>query len=193
MLVSVNGRNIAGSWLNVMAPGGQSGWVTVSASEAEAQGIEIREIDIMLTGPRDFTPEDETPENDDPLIDLPEGEIVLISPTSANDRFFSDIDFVWEWVGEELSPEFGFELLIWEPRLSPTSAHNAAEDNRNGKIEALGNNQYRFNLDVTYAPGVRGRKDVYHWTVRLVRLEPAYDDLGNNPIRADHQEFSFDP
>lgn len=193
--VGVNGRNIAKTWLNVTAPGGQSGWVTVSATEAKTQGINVDRIEIMLAGAIGGAALAAVEPNggEEPSTEPPVGEIILLSPTSADGRFFSDVDFVWEWDGQELPPEFGFELLIWEPRVAPISAHNAADDNRNGKIQALGDNRYRFNLDVTYAPGVRGREDVYRWTVRLVRIEPAYDDLGEHPIVADHKEFSFGP
>lgn len=190
--VSVNGRNIAGTWLNVTDPDGQSGWVTVPAAQADEQGIDIDELEIILSSPPSPTPiPGIIPVGTILPPDLPESEIILLSPIAADGRFFSDVDFVWEWDGEELPPKFGFELLIWEPRETPTSAHNAVEDNRNGKIQDLGGGRYRFNLDVTFAPGVRGRQGVYRWTVRLVRIEPTYDDLGDHPIVAEHKEFSF--
>jgi hypothetical protein len=72
----------------------------------------------------------------------------------------------------------GFEVRVWREGEPPAGVHNAVEDNKNGKIIALGNDTYRLDVDIRDAYGVQGRSGEYLWTVALVQISPEYKDLG---------------
>jgi len=79
---------------------------------------------------------------------------------------------------------------VWRDGEPPAGVHNALLDNQNGLIEALGNDIYRLTADISEAAGVRNRGGEYNWTVVLVQIEPAYQDLG---VQAEPARFRFEP
>ena len=85
-------------------------------------------------------------------------------------------DFQWQY-GGALAENQGFEVRIWRDGEAPAGVHDAVLDNKQGKIQAMGNNTYRLSADISETPGVRKRGGEYNWTVFLVELEP-YKDLG---------------
>jgi hypothetical protein len=104
------------------------------------------------------------------------GEIKLLGPLSPNTPTFGMTEFQWQY-GGALTENQGFEVRVWRDGEAPAGVHDAVLDNRQGKIQALGNNTYRLSADISETPGVRKRGGEYNWTVILVELEP-YKDLG---------------
>ncbi|MCP4361188.1 MAG: hypothetical protein GY796_24535 [Chloroflexi bacterium] len=89
-----------------------------------------------------------------------------------------------------MPPEFGFEVRVWREGEFPAGVHNAEEDNQNGRIERIGENRYRLNVNVHDAAGVKDRRGEYWWTVALVQISPTYADLGQ---QAEPARFRFEP
>jgi hypothetical protein len=89
---------------------------------------------------------------------------------------YGPTDFEWEWSGT-LLPQLGFEVRVWREGEPPAGAHDAVLDNQQGRIEQIGPNRYRLNLDIRQAAGVRERTGEYLWTVALVQISPGYADL----------------
>jgi hypothetical protein len=86
-------------------------------------------------------------------------------------------EFEWQWAGG-LSPDQGFEVRVWREGEPPAGAHDAVIDNKNGQVQALGNNTYRLSINIKDAFGVKGRGGEYLWTVVLIQVAPEYRDLG---------------
>jgi hypothetical protein len=90
---------------------------------------------------------------------------------------YGPTEFEWRWSGP-IGADQGFEVRVWRAGEPPAGVHNSVEDNQNGNVMALGDNTYRLNVDISDAYGVRGRSGEYLWTVVLVQINPAYQDLG---------------
>jgi hypothetical protein len=90
---------------------------------------------------------------------------------------YGPTEFEWRWSGPTGADQ-GFEVRVWRDGEPPAGVHNAAEDNQNGNVVALGNSTYRLNVDISDAYGVRARSGEYLWTVVLVQISPEYRDLG---------------
>jgi len=101
----------------------------------------------------------------------------LLKPLSPDQPSYGPTEFEWQWTGP-IEPNQGFEVRVWREGEPPAGVHNAVEDNLNGKIQALGNNTYRLNVNIYEAFGVKGRSGEYWWTVNLVQVSPEYKDLG---------------
>ncbi len=69
-------------------------------------------------------------------------------------------------------------MRVWREEEPPAGAHDAVLDNKEGRVEQIGPNIYRLNIDITNAYGVRQRSGEYLWTVVLVQIAPEYADLG---------------
>ncbi len=108
---------------------------------------------------------------------LPAGQFTLLKPTSPENPSYGPTEFEWRW-NSPLGADQGFEVRVWREGEPPAGVHNAVEDNKNGKVVALGNNTYRLTVDIRDAPGVQGRSGEYLWTVVLVQISPDYKDLG---------------
>lgn len=106
------------------------------------------------------------------------GVITLLHPLSLEEPSYGPTDFEWQWVGETIPPEFGFEVRVWREGEPPSGVHDAVQDNLEGRVERLGKNTYRLNVNIQDAFGVRRRTGQYLWTVALVRITPTYADLG---------------
>ncbi|MBI1881889.1 MAG: serine/threonine protein kinase [Chloroflexi bacterium] len=113
-----------------------------------------------------------------PTSNIPSGEFTLLKPVSLEEPSYGPTEFEWQWTGQELPPEFGFEVRVWREGEPPAGAHNAVLDNQQGHIERIGENKYRLNIDIQDAYSVRRRTGQYFWTVALVRISPNYADLG---------------
>jgi hypothetical protein len=101
------------------------------------------------------------------------------------------INFSWEWVGDTLTPKYGFEVRVWLNGEPPTGVHDAVLDNQEGRIEQIGPNRYRLKVsDIRYAKGVLGREGNYYWTVLVVQISPTYTDFGLQAIPA---RFRYEP
>jgi serine/threonine protein kinase/uncharacterized protein YraI len=107
----------------------------------------------------------------------PAGQITLLKPLSLDQPSFGMTEFEWQW-GGPLEPGQGFEVRVWREGEPPAGAHDAVLDNRNGLVQALGNNTYRLSVNIKDAFGVKGRTGEYLWTVVLVQVSPEYKDLG---------------
>jgi hypothetical protein len=105
------------------------------------------------------------------------GQLTLLKPASLENPSYGPTEFEWQWNGP-LGADQGFEVRVWREGEPPAGVHNAVEDNKNGKVVALGNNTYRLSVDIRDAAGVQGRSGEYLWTVVLVQISPDYKDLG---------------
>ena len=113
-----------------------------------------------------------------PTPNIPTGVFSLIKPVSCDEPSYGLTEFEWEWTGN-VSPEFGFEVRIWREGEPPTGVHDAILDNKEGRVEPLGENRYRLTVDIADAAGVRERSGEYRWTVILIQIDPIYaDNLG---------------
>jgi hypothetical protein len=119
---------------------------------------------------------------------LPAGQFTLLRPVSLSDPTFGPTTFEWRW-GGTLAENQGFEVRIWRTGEAPAGVHDAVLDNRQGKIQRLGNDTYRLVADIANTPGVLNRRGEYNWTVILVELEP-YRELG---IQAPPAILRFEP
>jgi serine/threonine protein kinase len=106
------------------------------------------------------------------------GMITLLNPLSLEEPSYGPTDFEWQWTGEAIPPEFGFEVRVWREGEAPAGAHDAVQDNLLGRVERLDKNIYRLSINIQDAFGVKRRTGLYLWTVALVRINPVYADLG---------------
>jgi hypothetical protein len=106
----------------------------------------------------------------------PSGAITLLAP-NGDEISSGPISFEWTWSGA-LPPELGFEVRVWQEGEIPFGVHDAVLDNREGRVEQIGENTYRLTVDIADAPGVQRRSGQYLWTVLLVRVSPQYEELG---------------
>jgi hypothetical protein len=113
-----------------------------------------------------------------PTSSILQGTLTLLKPVSLEEPSYGPTDFEWQWTGEEIPSEFGFEVRVWREGELPAGAHNAVLDNQQGRIERIGDNRYRLSINIRGAFGVRERTGKYLWTVALVRIRPAYAYLG---------------
>lgn len=105
------------------------------------------------------------------------GAFLLLKPVSPNEPTYGPTTFEWEWQGP-LPPGYGFEVRVWREGEPPAGVHNAVLDNTQGRIEKIGENRYRLQVDISQAAGVRQRGGEYLWTVVLVQVSPTYADSG---------------
>lgn len=118
-----------------------------------------------------------------PTPGIPAGVLTLLKPISVDNPSYGPTEFEWQWSGD-LPPELGFEVRVWQEGEPPAGAHDAVLDNRNGRIEKIGPDQYRLNINIRDAAGVRGRSGQYWWTVVLIQISPDYIDLGQSAAPA---------
>ncbi len=112
-----------------------------------------------------------------PTPSLANGVFTLLHPITLDPATNGMTNFKWQWTGP-LPSGIGFEVRVWREGELPVGAHDAVLDNRQGRVKSLGNNEYQLTTDIAHASGVRNRSGVYFWTVALVRIDPAYEDLG---------------
>ena len=124
-----------------------------------------------------------------PMAALPTGEFLLLKPVSLDEPSYGLTEFEWQWFGS-LAENQGFEVRVWQADEPPTGVHDAVLDNRQGKIQAVGNQMYRLVVDITEAPGVRQRRGEFNWSVVLVQIDPEYKDLG---LQAPPARLRFEP
>ena len=117
---------------------------------------------------------------------VPFGAIALLAP-KGDENSSGPTSFEWTWPGA-LPPELGFEVRVWREGEIPFGVHDAILDNREGRIERIGENTYRLTVDIADTPGVERRSGQYLWTVLLVRVSPQYEDLGT---QAEPATFTF--
>jgi serine/threonine protein kinase len=123
------------------------------------------------------TPEAPTAPTATPAPVVPAGQITLLKPLSLDQPSFGMTEFEWQWAGG-LAPDQGFEVRVWREGEPPAGAHDAVLDNKNGQVQALGNNTYRLSINIKDAFGVKGRSGEYLWTVVLIQITPEYKDMG---------------
>jgi serine/threonine protein kinase len=109
---------------------------------------------------------------------IPGGVFTLLKPKSLEEPSYGPTSFEWQWTGKELPAEVGFEVRVWRKGEPPVGAHDAVQDNQQGRIEQIGENTYRLTINIRQASGVRERTGRYLWTVVLVQISPNYADLG---------------
>lgn len=103
----------------------------------------------------------------------------MLNPSSVEIPTYEAINFEWEWSGDPIPPEFGFEVYVWLEGYPQTVIHNAVRDHKTGRIEQIGQSRYHLGEDtIRYAKGVLGSSGIYSWTVALVQIDPTYADFG---------------
>ena len=112
-----------------------------------------------------------------PAPRLVEGTFLLLKPISLDEPTYGPTTFEWEWQGT-VPPGYGFEVRVWREGEPPAGVHDAVLDNTQGRIEKIGENHYRLQVDISQAAGVRERSGEYLWTVALVQVSPTYADSG---------------
>lgn len=112
-----------------------------------------------------------------PTPSLADVTFVLLNPVSLDEPTYGPTIFDWEWQGAVPSG-YGFEVRVWREGESQAGVHDAVLDNTQGRIEKIGENRYRLQVDISQAAGVRERSGEYLWTVALVQISPNYSDLG---------------
>ncbi|GAB4443083.1 MAG: hypothetical protein Kow0031_25250 [Anaerolineae bacterium] len=122
---------------------------------------------------------------------LPPGSFRLVQPVSFDQPTYGPTLFEWEWVGE-IPADYGFEVRLWRAGEPPAGVHNAVLDNAQGVIRQVAPHRYQLAADVTHTPGVLNRRGEYWWTVALVRVQPAYDDLALR-VAATPAALRFEP
>jgi hypothetical protein len=118
-------------------------------------------------------------------VSSPSGDLRLISP--IDEPTYGATTFVWDWDGE-LPSEFGFEVVVWRPDEEPRGIHDAVMDNQSGRIQRIGPNRYRLDVNIARTPSVRARSAEYNWTVRVVQIAPSY---GITEIQAEPERFRY--
>jgi len=123
---------------------------------------------------------------------LPSGILTLLDPISTEiPPSRGPTTFIWEWLGDPLPPEYGFEVRVWLTGEPQVGVHDAVLDRREDRIEFLGSNRYQLKVgNIRYAQGVLGREGIYNWTVAVVRVSPAYADFGLQAVPA---RFLYEP
>ncbi len=123
---------------------------------------------------------------------LPSGILTLLDPISTEiPPSRGPTTFIWEWLGDPLPPEYGFEVRVWLTGEPQAGVHDAVLDRREDRIEFLGSNRYQLKVgNIRYAQGVLGREGIYNWTVAVVRVSPAYADFGLQAVPA---RFLYEP
>jgi len=119
----------------------------------------------------------------------PEGTFTSLKILQADDLTFGLTDFEWKWSGS-LPLELGFEVRVWRKGEPPAGVHNAVQDNKDGKIQFVGENKYRLSVDITNAAGVNKKGGDYLWTVLLVQIDPEYAELEQ---QAEPIQLHFEP
>jgi hypothetical protein len=108
----------------------------------------------------------------------PTGEVVLLYPPADFELGERELDFAWHWRGEPLAPGQGFEVRVWQ---SGDSVHYGAHDAVAGRalLRQIGDS-YILRLDMNGAHSVgQGGAGDYWWSVGVVAIDPAYQDLGS--------------
>lgn len=116
----------------------------------------------------------------------------MLNPSSVEVPTYEAVDFEWEWNGDPIPPEFGFEVYVWFEDYPQTVIHNAIQDHKAGRIEQIGQSRYRLRIDtIRYAKGVLGPTGIYSWTVALVQIDPTYAafDLQAPPVRFRYEAY----
>lgn len=110
----------------------------------------------------------------------PAGQLTLLKPLLPKDGCSGnqDIHFEWQWSGPFDPLQQGFELRVWREGEPPLGAHDAALDNKSGRVKALPQHIYSLDLNISGAAGVRNRSGDYLWTVLLVKIAPTYQETG---------------
>lgn len=115
--------------------------------------------------------------------DPPNGTFILLgpSPLDYDSPSYGPTDFEWIWDGP-VPPDLGFEVRVWREGESPVGVHDAASDNRSGRVEKIDETRYRLSVNIQDILGPQGvyprPSGQYFWTVGLVRVLPDYADLG---------------
>jgi hypothetical protein len=121
---------------------------------------------------------------------VPAGQFTLLKPVSGDEPTAGQTEFEWQW-GSPLAENQGFEVRVWREGEPPAGVHNAVLDNKEGKIQAVGDNTFRLVVNIADTAGVRNRQGDYNWTVILIQIEPEYKELG---IQADPPGYlRFEP
>ena len=103
--------------------------------------------------------------------------------------------FKWIYQGPPPGGNQGFEVRVWHspPGQLPAAAggvHNAVEDNKNGVIKKIGENQYELTIDITgSAPVIEYGGGVYQWKVLLIQIDPYKELFESEPS----MRFDFEP
>jgi hypothetical protein len=126
----------------------------------------------------------------------PTDTFTLLAPSPQDYDFpsYGPTDFEWSWAGA-VPPDHGFEVRVWREGEPQVGIHDAVLDNREGRIEQTGQNKYRLSINIKDVLGPSGLSPrpsgEYLWTVGLVKVQPAYANLGE-PYWAEPTRFRFE-
>lgn len=131
----------------------------------------LRIARVDPTAPDRFTFDDDEAAPGDSSLAL----LSLVYPHAGSALESNEVDFVWQWTGQPLTPEQTFEVRLW--RKGETihyGAHDAAATQH--MIRRVGDTyMLQLNLDGAYSVMQHGAGD-YEWTVALVAIAPTYQD-----------------
>jgi hypothetical protein len=113
---------------------------------------------------------------------------VLLNPSNLEVPTYGPTIFEWEWHAP-LAEGQGFEIRVWREGEPPLGAHDAVADNQAGRVESLGQDKYRLDINIKDAAGIDGRGE-YLWSVALIQVSPEYADLG---LQASPAHLRFEP
>jgi hypothetical protein len=105
-----------------------------------------------------------------------QGQLSLIHPSAGSEIADREVDFVWQWTGQPLPPAQTFEVRLWH---KDERIHYGAHDAMTSRalIRQIGDTYIlRLDLNGAYSVMQHGTGE-YEWTVALVAIEPAYQDL----------------
>jgi hypothetical protein len=86
---------------------------------------------------------------------------------------YGQTTFAWAWQGAALQDNQAFEIQVWREGDPPAGAHDAAQTKREGRVQDLGDGQYKLMIDIKGAYGIKGSGE-YLWAVALIEFEPEY-------------------
>jgi non-specific protein-tyrosine kinase len=124
------------------------------------------------------------------------GAFTLLAPSPQDYDFpsYGPTDFEWSWSGA-IPPDHGFEVRVWREGEPQMGIHDAVGDNREGRIEQIAPHHYRLSINIKDVLGPSGLSPrpsgEYLWTVGLVKVQPAYANLGE-PYWAEPTRFRFE-
>lgn len=108
--------------------------------------------------------------------DATEAKLSLIYPPPGSRINDQNVDFVWQWTGQPLPNQQTFEVRLWQ---KGEAIHYGAHDVKaNAQLLRQVGDTYILRLDLggAYSVHQHGAGD-YEWTVGIVAIEPAYQDL----------------
>jgi hypothetical protein len=108
--------------------------------------------------------------------DSSEAKLSLVYPQPESRIKEQNVDFVWQWTGQPLPKQQTFEVRLW--RKDDPFHYGAHDAKANAQLLRQIGDTYSLRLDLGGAYSVlQHGEGNYEWTVGIVAIEPAYQDL----------------